>query len=61
MSTGPKTAYGPLRLGIIEKGDQLRSLAGAGVPLLIVLANPLNADVMLDPHHVMAAMWGTPG
>jgi hypothetical protein len=29
--------------------------------LLVVLANPLNADVMLDAHHVQAAMWGNPG
>jgi hypothetical protein len=40
---------------------QPQPLAGAGVPLLVVLANPLNADVMLDAHHVQAAMWGNPG
>lgn len=31
------------------------------MPLLVVLANPRNAGVMLDPHHVQAAMWGNPG
>lgn len=31
-----------------------------GLPLVIVLANPLQADVMLDDHHVLAAMWGNP-
>jgi hypothetical protein len=29
--------------------------------LLVLLANPLGADVMLDEHHVQAAMWGNPG
>jgi hypothetical protein len=56
-----KTVYGALRSGIFEKARQLRPLAGAGVPLLVVLANPLGADVMLDAHHVQAAMWGNPG
>jgi hypothetical protein len=61
MSTGPREVYGSLRFGMWEKAKQLRPLAGAGVPLLIVLANPLGADVMLDAHHVQAAMWGNPG
>lgn len=57
----PQEVYGSLRSGMWEKAEQLRPLAGAGVPLIVVLANPLNADVMLDPHHVQAAMWGNPG
>lgn len=57
----PQEVYGSLRSGIFEKAKQLRPLAGGGVPLLVVFANPLNADVMLDEHHVQAAMWGNPG
>jgi hypothetical protein len=60
-SLSPRDAYGSLRFGIVEKAEQLRPLAAAGVPLLIVLANPLGADVMLDAHHMLAAMWGNPG
>jgi hypothetical protein len=52
--------YGPLRSGIWEKAEQLRPLTGVGVPLVVVLANPLNADVMLDEQHLQAAMWGNP-
>lgn len=59
-SLSPQEVYGSLRSGVWEKCKQLRPLSGAGVPLLVVLANPLNADVMLDPHHVQAAMWGNP-
>jgi hypothetical protein len=44
-----------------EKADQLRPLAGLGVPLVIVLANPLGADVILDGQHVIAGMFGNPG
>lgn len=58
---GPQEVYGPLRSAIWEKAQQLRPYAEAGLPLLIVLANPLLADVMLDEHHVVAAMWGNPG
>lgn len=57
----PQEVYGSLRSGIFEKAKQVRPLAGGGVPLLVVLANPLNADVILDEHHVQAAMWGNPG
>lgn len=57
----PQEVYASLRSGILEKAKQVRPLAGGGVPLLVVLANPLNADVVLDEHHVQAAMWGNPG
>lgn len=60
-SLSPQEVYGSLRSGMWEKAEQLSPLADVGVPLLIVLANPLGADVMLDPHHVQAAMWGNPG
>lgn len=57
---GPKTAYGALRSAIWEKAEQLRLLRGLGVPLIIVLANPLQADVVLDDRHIPAAMFGNP-
>jgi len=60
-SLSPQEVYGSLRSGIWEKAEQLRPLAGLDVPLPVVLANPLGADVMLDEHHVQAAMWGNPG
>jgi hypothetical protein len=56
----PQQLFGPQRLAMWEKAKQLRPLAGAGVPLLIVLANPLGVMVMLDDFHVQAAMWGNP-
>jgi hypothetical protein len=59
-SLSAKQVYGPLRSGIFEKAKQLRPFAGMGLPLVIVLANPLNADVTLDPHHMVAAMFGNP-
>jgi hypothetical protein len=58
MSRRPEMAYKPLRWAMLEKADQLRPLSEAGIPLVIVLANPLGADVMLDAHHITAAMFG---
>jgi hypothetical protein len=43
---------------MFEKAKQLRPLAGAGLTLLIVLANPLGMLVPLDDWHMQAAMWG---
>jgi hypothetical protein len=59
-SLDPRLVYGGLRSGIREKAEQLRPFAELGIPLVIVLANPLGADVMLDSHHVSAAMFGNP-
>ena len=59
-SVDPRLVYGGLRSGIREKAEQLRPFAGLRVPLVVVLANPLGADVMLDSHHVSAAMFGNP-
>jgi hypothetical protein len=56
----PQQLFGPQRFAMFEKAEQLRPLAGAGVPLLVVLANPLDKLVMLDDFHVQAAMWGNP-
>lgn len=59
-SSSTVARYGVLRSGIWEKAKQLRPFAGLGVPLVVVLANPLGADVWLDEHYVQAAMWGNP-
>jgi hypothetical protein len=56
----PKQLFGPQRFAMWEKAKQLRPFANAGVPLLIVLANPLGRLVGLDEFHVTAAMWGNP-
>jgi hypothetical protein len=56
----PRLVYGGLRSGIREKAEQLRPFASLRVPLVVVLANPLGADVMLDSRHVSAAMFGNP-
>jgi hypothetical protein len=59
-SVDPRLVYGSLRSGIREKAEQLRPFAELRVPLIVVLANPLAADVMLDSRHVTAAMFGNP-
>jgi hypothetical protein len=40
--------------------EQLLPFAEASVPLAVVLANPLAADVMMDFHHVSHAILGNP-
>lgn len=54
----PEKVFGAQRSAMYEKAQQLRPLSGAGVPLLIVLANPLGKLVPLDDWHVQVAMWG---
>jgi hypothetical protein len=55
---GPEKLFGAQRSAMFEKAKQLRPLAGAGLPLLIVLANPLGMLVPLDDWHMQVAMWG---
>lgn len=55
-----KLVFGPLRSALVEKALQLRPLANLGMPLVIVVGNPLGADVMLDEMHVRGAMFGNP-
>ena len=56
----PKTVFGALRSGIREKSEQLGPYKGLGIALIIVIANALGADVMLDDRHLPAAMFGNP-
>lgn len=55
---GPEKVFGAQRSAMYEKAQQLRPFSGSGVPLLIVLANPLGKLVPLDDWHVQVAMWG---
>ncbi|MGZ6576338.1 MAG: hypothetical protein ACXVHJ_35780, partial [Solirubrobacteraceae bacterium] len=60
-AVAPEKVFGQQRSALWEKAEQLRPLAGVGVPLLIVLANALGKLVPLDDFHVQSAMWGNPG
>lgn len=60
MSTDGRELLVGIRSALFEKAKQLEPFGGFGMPLIIVLANPLAADVILDPHHVTAAMFGNP-
>jgi hypothetical protein len=56
-----RDVYGHQRAKMTEVArEQLRPFAGAGVPLVVVLANPLGADVAMDFHHVAHAILGNP-
>lgn len=60
-SVPPQVVFGPLRAALHEKARQLRPFANLGLPLVIVVANPLRTTVSLDDFHVTAAMFGNPG
>jgi hypothetical protein len=58
---GPQEVFGAVRWAMTNTArEQLLPFAGLGVPLVIVLANPLGADVMLDDEHVTLAIMGNP-
>lgn len=58
MSTDGKELLVGIRSALFEKAKQLEPFGGLGLPLIVVLSNPLGADVVLDAHHVPAAMFG---
>jgi hypothetical protein len=60
-AVAPEKVFGQQRSALWEKAEQLRPLAGMGVPLVIVLVNALGKLVSLDDFHIQAAMWGNPG
>jgi hypothetical protein len=63
MRTGvlsEKDVYGRARFALVEKAQQLESLAGSGVPLVIVLSNPLGFFVPLDFQHMTSVLFGNP-
>jgi hypothetical protein len=56
-----KVVYGSVRSAISEAARQLKPLKDRGEPLVIVLANPLHAEVCLEePDDVIYAMYGNP-
>jgi hypothetical protein len=65
-ATGPVMAssdevYGPMRSAVRQAASQLKPLADSGLPLVVVLANPLDYRVQLDIKHLIEAMFGNPG
>ena len=59
-AVAPEKVFGQQRSALREKAEQLRPLAGLGVPLLIVLANALGKLVPLDDFHLQSANAGQP-
>jgi len=57
----PKLLYRTIRAQLDSAARQLRPLAGRGLPLLVVLANPSGATVSLDPPALFHAMYGGGG
>lgn len=65
-ATGPVMAssdevYGPMRSAVREAAAQLKPLADSGLPLVVVLANPLGYLIQLNMDHLIEAMFGNPG
>lgn len=56
-----KMVFGPVRSAMTDAAQkQLLDFAALDLPLVVVLANPLGADVSLDSEHVTNAMLGNP-
>ena len=51
--------YGGVRSLVAQAAGQLKELAGTA-PLVVVLANPLGADIDLRPEEVIHALYGDP-
>ena len=61
MTLSNVEVYGPIRRQITQPArEQLLPFAALGVPLVVVLTNPLRADVNLDEFHVTHAILGNP-
>jgi hypothetical protein len=63
FTTSAEQEYGPIRSAIKAGAAQLKPLAGLRMPLVVVLANPPQPNgtsvmVLLDPMHVVSAMYG---
>jgi len=57
----PREEFGPIRSKVTQTAkEQLSPFQGLGVPLVVVLADPLNADVQLDDYSVAHALLGNP-
>jgi hypothetical protein len=59
-SLSDKDVYGRARLALVEKAEQLKPLADCGLPLVIVLSNPVGAFVSLDSDDMVSVIFGNP-
>jgi len=55
-----REVFGAVRNQLDAAARQLKPLAGGQRPLVVVLGNPLAADVRLSPENVVWAMYGNP-
>jgi hypothetical protein len=55
---GGRELYGTLQAAIRAAGEQLAPLATLSTPLVVVVANPLNADVSFYRDDVVSALFG---
>jgi hypothetical protein len=55
-----RETYAPIRSQIESAASQLKELDGRGIPLVVVVANPLGLPVPLAPEHLGYAMYGHP-
>jgi hypothetical protein len=55
-----KQVFGTVRNQLDAAARQLKPLGGEQRPLVVVLSNPLHADVRLTPGDVISAMYGNP-
>jgi hypothetical protein len=61
IGISPKEEFRPIRSKVTQTArDQLSPFKGMGIPLVVVLANPLAADVRLDDFEVTHALLGNP-
>jgi len=58
---GDKDFYGPMRGAVREAAKNLKPLAGRGLPLVVVIANPKGYLVPLSMENLVPAMVGNPG
>ena len=58
MVVPPEHDYGPVRFKMNDAARRLLPFAGLGVPLVVVLANPVFSDVTLDYFTVAPAILG---
>ncbi|MFF0250801.1 hypothetical protein [Streptosporangium sandarakinum] len=58
MARSQKEALQPIRDKIKEAAKQLKRYQDDGLPLMVILANPMNCPVPFDESSVIAAMYG---
>jgi hypothetical protein len=55
-----KSALKPVRRAVSYAAEQLKPLAGRGLPLVVVIANPNAMPVPLSPDEIIWALYGDP-